>query len=125
MRRDIFTGAALAAVAVAAFLGAPELKSIAAAQSAKAGAKPVLPVFEVDSHFPDMPEGLLLGGDIVTAINGAGGCAIGLTGKDGGLIRARRRSGPRFGVIGARSSSEGCSWRRRYSSTSSLESRPR
>src|SRR5712691_5811846 len=27
---------------------------------------------------------------LVTAINGAGGCAIGLTGKDGGLIRARK-----------------------------------
>jgi 6-phosphogluconolactonase (cycloisomerase 2 family) len=62
MRRQVFTGAALATVALAAFLGAPELQSIAVAQSQKAGAKPVLPVFEVDSHFPDMPDGLLLGG---------------------------------------------------------------
>ena len=46
--------------------------------------------------------------------------------RDGVGARHRaRRSEPRFGAIGARSSSDGPSWRTRYSSTSSFESRPR
>ena len=39
---------------------------------------------------------------LVAAINAAGGCAIGLTGKDGGLIRARKvtRNGDDLGFVG-------------------------
>jgi acetylglutamate kinase len=39
---------------------------------------------------------------LVAAINGAGGCAVGLTGKDGGLIRARKlkRNGADLGFVG-------------------------
>src|SRR5215468_6980819 len=57
MRRHVFTGVALATVAVA-FLGG--IKRAAVAQDQKSGA--VLPVFEVDSHFPTMPDHMLLGG---------------------------------------------------------------
>jgi DNA-binding beta-propeller fold protein YncE len=57
MRRHVFTGAALATVALAAFLGGPAFERTAVAQST-----PVLPVFEVDSHFPTMPDHMLLGG---------------------------------------------------------------
>jgi NHL repeat-containing protein len=62
MRRHVFTGAALAAVAIMALLGGPELERTAVAQDQKSGANPVLPVFEVDSHFPTMPDHMLLGG---------------------------------------------------------------
>jgi acetylglutamate kinase len=39
---------------------------------------------------------------LVAAINAAGGCAIGLTGKDGGLIRARKvtKNGADLGFVG-------------------------
>ena len=39
---------------------------------------------------------------LVGAINSAGGCAVGLTGKDGGLIRARKlkRNGADLGFVG-------------------------
>src|SRR5437016_9180636 len=39
---------------------------------------------------------------LVAAINAAGGCAIGLTGKDGGLIHARKatRNGQDLGFVG-------------------------
>src|SRR6478672_3032130 len=60
MRRHDFAGAALATVALTAFLGGPAFERAAVAQDQKAGA--VLPIFEVDSHFPTMPERLLLGG---------------------------------------------------------------
>src|SRR5882762_11300948 len=62
MRGHVFTGAALAAVALVAVLGGPEFERTAAAQDQKSGASPVLPGFEVDSHFPTMPEHMLLGG---------------------------------------------------------------
>src|ERR1700681_1562279 len=60
MRGLVFAGAALAAVALAAVLGGPEFKRTAVAQDQKPGA--VLPVFEVDSHFPTMPDHMLLRG---------------------------------------------------------------
>jgi hypothetical protein len=60
MRSHVFAGAALAAVALAAVLGGPEFERTAVAQDQKPGA--VLPVFEVDSHFPTMPDHMLLGG---------------------------------------------------------------
>ena len=53
MRRQVLTRAALAAAAVGVLL--------IPAQSGNS-AQPVLPVFEVDSHFPEMPDGMLLGG---------------------------------------------------------------
>src|SRR5438552_9134327 len=62
MRRQFFMGAALAAVALGAFLGGPVSEMTVAAQDQKSPAKPVLPVFEVDSHFPTMPDHMLLGG---------------------------------------------------------------
>src|SRR6202140_1082453 len=62
MSERVFTGAAVAAVALVVFLGGPGLTSAAVAQDQKPGANPVLPVFEVDSHFPTMPDHMLLGG---------------------------------------------------------------
>jgi 6-phosphogluconolactonase (cycloisomerase 2 family) len=62
MSRHVFTGAALAAVALAAFFGGPAFERTAVAQDQKPGANPVLPVFEVDTHFPTMPDKMLLGG---------------------------------------------------------------
>src|SRR6202049_4953017 len=60
MRSHVFAGAALAAVALAVVVGGPEFEETAVAQDQKPGA--VLPVFEVDSHFPTMPDHMLLGG---------------------------------------------------------------
>jgi len=62
MRTYVFTGAALATVALAAVFCAPEFERTAAAQEQKPGTAPVLPVFEVDSRFPTMPDHMLLGG---------------------------------------------------------------
>jgi NHL repeat len=61
MRGHIITGAACAAVALVAFIGRPVFERAAFAQDQKAGAAAV-PVFEVDSHFPTMPDHMLLGG---------------------------------------------------------------
>src|SRR2546427_13094438 len=55
MRNQVFTGASFAAVTLVAPLGG--LPSVIAQ-----GAKPVLPVFEVDSKFPIMPDHMMLGG---------------------------------------------------------------
>ena len=62
MRRHVFTGAALAAVILVAFLGGPEFERTVVAQDQRSGANPVLPIFEVDSRFPTMPDHMLLGG---------------------------------------------------------------
>src|SRR5437879_156257 len=62
MRKHIVPGATLAAVALAAFLGGLKFERTAVAQGPQSAAKPVLPIFEVDSHFPIMPERMLLGG---------------------------------------------------------------
>jgi NHL repeat len=61
MRRYVFTGTALVAFALSAFLGGPAFERTAVAQDQKPGAS-VLPIFEVDSHFPTMPDKMLLGG---------------------------------------------------------------
>src|SRR5215831_9926920 len=61
MRGHIFTSAAFGAVALAVFIGRPAFERAAFAQEGKAGASAV-PVFEVDSHFPAMPDRMLLGG---------------------------------------------------------------
>jgi DNA-binding beta-propeller fold protein YncE len=60
MRQHVSTGATSSALALAAFLCTPVLDSTRA-QDAKPGGS-VLPVFEVDSHFPTMPDHMLLGG---------------------------------------------------------------
>jgi DNA-binding beta-propeller fold protein YncE len=57
MRRHVITGVSFAALALAAFLGGSAFERTAVAQS-----NPVLPLFEVDSHFPTMPDQMLLGG---------------------------------------------------------------
>ena len=62
MRKYILPGATLAAVALAAFLGGLKFERTAVAQGPQSAAKPVLPIFEVDSHFPIMPARMLLGG---------------------------------------------------------------
>src|SRR3989441_10478094 len=72
MRKQVFTGASFAAVTLVAFLGGLRF---AIAQ----GAKPVLPVFEVDSKFPTMPEHMLLGG--------VGGATAGSHGNVWGFYR--------------------------------------
>ena len=54
MRKYVVAGAGLMAIALAVFP--------AGAQTPKPGTKVAVPVFEVDSHFPTMPEHLLLGG---------------------------------------------------------------
>ena len=59
MRSHVFTCAVLSAAALAAALGGIESERAAAAQSQKSVA---LPVFEVDSKFPTMPDKMLLGG---------------------------------------------------------------
>src|SRR5262245_52780131 len=62
MKRNVITGAALATVALWAFFGGLEFEKTAVAQNPNSGANPVLPVFEVDSRFPTMPDHMLLGG---------------------------------------------------------------
>src|SRR5499425_569357 len=58
MRGHVFAGAAFASVALVGLIGAFEKAAVA--QSEKPGA--VVPMFEVDSHFPAMPDHMLLGG---------------------------------------------------------------
>src|SRR5258705_2896689 len=55
MKKQIFLSASFAAVTLVAFLGG--LPS-----AIPQGAKPVLPVFEVDSKFPTLPDHMLMGG---------------------------------------------------------------
>jgi DNA-binding beta-propeller fold protein YncE len=62
MRRYVFTGVALAAVALAAGLGGLAFEGGAVAQGQTPAAGRLLPVFEVDARFPVMPERMLLGG---------------------------------------------------------------
>ena len=54
MRKQLFTGAAVTVIALAAFSGG--------SQSAPAAGAQQVPIFEVDSHFPTLPEHMLLGG---------------------------------------------------------------
>ena len=59
MRSHVFTFGMLSAVGLAAVLGGFESERAAAAQAQKSIA---MPVFEVDSNFPTMPDKMLLGG---------------------------------------------------------------
>jgi hypothetical protein len=60
MRRQVLTNAAVMTAALGIALGA--FAGAAVAQEERAGAGPVLPVFEVDPNFPTMPDHMLLGG---------------------------------------------------------------
>src|SRR5262249_417385 len=62
MNRYVLQGAALATLALGAILGGLQVERAAVAQEQKSGANAVLPVFEVDSGFPTMPDRMLLGG---------------------------------------------------------------
>jgi len=63
MRRSMVAAAAAMAITWGVFHGSPviDTSSVVIAQG-KAGAKPALPIFEVDYKFPTMPEHMLLGG---------------------------------------------------------------
>jgi hypothetical protein len=62
MKRDILTGAAVTGIALAAIFGLAKSDLIATARNQSHGEQPVLPVFDVDVHFPTMPDQLMLGG---------------------------------------------------------------
>ena len=68
MRRHIVTGAGAAGVALALTLGQGTTEHVLVAQ----GQGRVLPVFDVDPHFPKMPDGLVLGGVGGTAADAHG-----------------------------------------------------
>src|SRR5467141_1217642 len=62
MRKPLISGAGLVVLALLTILGGPRSDIRASAQDQKSGSKATLPVFEVDSHFPTMPDRMLLGG---------------------------------------------------------------
>ena len=62
MRKPLVSRAGLVSLALLLFLGAPRSETLIVAQDQQSGAKVALPVFEVDSRFPTLPEKMLLGG---------------------------------------------------------------
>jgi len=62
MRKQVFTGASFVTVTLGVFLGGLVAFLGGLPSAIAQGAKAVLPVFEVDSKFPTMPDHLLLGG---------------------------------------------------------------
>ena len=58
MKKQVLTGAGVVASALMIILGGTTADPTALAQAQKA----VLPIFEVDSHFPTLPDHTLLGG---------------------------------------------------------------
>jgi hypothetical protein len=62
MRRPLISGVALVCLAMLISLAGRRADQRAAAQEQKSGSNVVVPIFEVDSHFPTMPERMLLGG---------------------------------------------------------------
>jgi DNA-binding beta-propeller fold protein YncE len=62
MRRPFVPGAALVSLALLAVSGAPRGDERVIAQEQKPGSKATLPVFEVDSRFPTLPDRMLMGG---------------------------------------------------------------
>src|SRR6267142_1838769 len=62
MREPLVSGAALVSLALLIVLGGPRSATRASAQDQKPGAKATVPIFEVDSRFPAMPDRTLLGG---------------------------------------------------------------
>ncbi len=62
MRKYVFAGAGLVSLTLLVALGTPQSETIVVAQAQIAGSKTVVPIFEVDSHFPTMPDRMLMGG---------------------------------------------------------------
>ena len=62
MRKPLVSGAALVCLALLISLGGSRAHERPAAPEQQSGSKAVLPIFEVDSRFPTMPERMLLGG---------------------------------------------------------------
>src|SRR6185369_758289 len=62
MRRPLISGVALVCLAMLISLAGRRADERAAAQEQKSGSNVVVPIFEVDSRFPTMPERMLLGG---------------------------------------------------------------
>ena len=62
MRKPLVAGAGLVCLALLTILGMPRSDMRASAQDQKAGSKATLPVFEVDSRFPTLPDRMLMGG---------------------------------------------------------------
>jgi NHL repeat-containing protein len=62
MRKLLVSAAALVSLMMLVFSGRTILDIRAGAQGQKSSSKVTLPIFEVDSHFPMMPERMLLGG---------------------------------------------------------------
>ena len=62
MRKPLVSGAGLVCLALLTILGMPRSDMRASAQDQKAGSKATLPVFEVDSRFPMLPDRMLMGG---------------------------------------------------------------
>jgi hypothetical protein len=62
MRKPLVSGAALVALAMLISLGGSRAHERPAVQEQKSPSKAVLPIFEVDSRFPTMPDRMLLGG---------------------------------------------------------------
>src|SRR6185436_6184438 len=62
MRKPLVSGAALVSLALLIVAGGPHGSTRASAQDQKAGSKVTVPIFEVDAHFPAMPDKMLLGG---------------------------------------------------------------
>jgi hypothetical protein len=62
MRKPLVSAAALVCLTMLVFSGRTILDVRAGAQGQKSSSKVTLPIFEVDSSFPTMPERMLLGG---------------------------------------------------------------
>ena len=62
MRKSIISLAGLVSLTLALLPGAPRPEAVVVAQDQASASKVVLPIFEVDSRFPTMPDRMLLGG---------------------------------------------------------------
>jgi streptogramin lyase len=62
MRQPLVSGTGLVFLALLTILGGPRSGMRVSAQDQRPGSKVTLPVFEVDSHFPTMPDRMLMGG---------------------------------------------------------------
>jgi hypothetical protein len=62
MRNSISSLTGLVSLTLLLFLGAPRPQTVVVAQDQPSGSRVALPIFEVDSRFPTMPDRMLLGG---------------------------------------------------------------
>src|SRR6476646_4120541 len=62
MRKPLVSGAGLMSLALLTIIGAHRPETVVVAQDRPSGSKAILPVFEVDSRFPTLPDKMLLGG---------------------------------------------------------------